>query len=440
MSTLPQSPLTAGLGPAAARLPGLPDRMLARAVSERLALIEHGILELVDRTGSPGLDGAVFRFGHSDVHPSTGEPLFARVEILDSEFWWAIAMRGSVGAGEAWARGNWTSADPVAVVRLFGLNRALSTGLEGGLARLSRPWLSLFHRLRPNTPAGARRNIAAHYDLGNEFFERVLDPTLSYSCAVFEHEGQSLEDASLNKLERTCRKLGLTERDHLLEIGTGWGGLALYAAQHLGCRVTTTTISRAQHKVATERIRAAGLADRVTVLCEDYRELRGEYDKVVSIEMIEAIGWKQYESYFASISRLLCPNGRALVQAITIQDQYYEDTRRSVDFVQRYVFPGCTIPSTTALLGAMTSASDLRLVHLEDITPHYATTLRHWREALYANSKEIQALGYTEEFLRLFEWYLVYCEGAFQERAIQDVQYVFCRPLDRGAPILGTLG
>jgi len=439
MNTLNASPLTAELGRVAARLPGFSDRVLADAVCRRLGAIEHGVLEFIDTTSAGGAGGRTLRFGHQARHPATGAELVGRVRILDPEFWWALALRGSVGAGEAWARGHWTSDDPVTVVRLFGLNRGLSTGIEGGLARLSRPFLNLFHRLRPNTPRGARRNIAAHYDLGNAFFDLILDPTLSYSCALFDHPGQSLEDASLNKLERTCRKLELGPGDHLLEIGTGWGGLALHAAARFGCRVTTTTISRAQHEVAVARVRAAGLAGRVTVLCEDYRNLRGTFDKLVSIEMIEAIGWRQYREYFAALGGLLEPNGRALVQAITIQDQYFEAAKRSVDFVQRYVFPGCTIPSTTALLQAMTASSDLRLTQMEDLTPHYATTLAHWRRGLHRNGAAIAALGYTPEFLRLFEWYLIYCEGGFEERAIQDVQYLFAKPLDRSAPFLPPL-
>ncbi len=416
---------------------GWMERRLRDAVLGRLEGLSHGVLEFE-------FDGVRKTVGHSPVHPTTKERLVGRIAVRDPELWWSVALRGSVGAGEAFARGLWTSEDPVAVVRIFALNRDRLEGLEGGLARLSLPLLRAYHALRPNSRGGARRNIAAHYDLGNDFFALMLDETRMYSAGIYEGPGTSLHEASVAKLDRIGRKLQLEPGDHLLEIGTGWGGLALHMAERFGCRVTTTTISRAQYEVARERIERAGLGERVTVLLEDYRELRGgayegRFDKLVSVEMIEAIGWRQYPTFFETCARLLKPSGSMLVQAITIQDQHFDAARREVDFIKRHIFPGCCIPSPTALLGAMTAASDLRLAHLEDITDHYARTLADWRSNIAAEGARIRALGYGEEFVRSWDWYLAYCEGGFRERVIQDLQMLFVKPLDRAEHLLGSL-
>jgi cyclopropane-fatty-acyl-phospholipid synthase len=290
-------------------------------------------------------------------------------------------------------------------------------GMERGLARLTVPVQKGLHWLNRNTRGGSRRNISAHYDLGNDFFRLFLDPTMMYSSAIFEPATLSLEQAQCVRLERICRRLDLGPGDHLLEIGTGWGGMAIHAARQYGCRVTTTTISRQQHELARERIAEAGLEDRITLLLEDYRDLKGEYDKLVSIEMIEAVGHEYYETYFGQCGRLLKDAGLMLLQAITITDQRYDAARRSVDFIQRHIFPGSTIPSVTAMLSACTRSSDLRLVHLEDIGPHYATTLRIWRENFQRNLDGVRALGYPEEFIRMWEFYFGYCEGGFAGRA-----------------------
>ena len=291
------------------------------------------------------------------------------------------------------------------------------------------------HALRRNSRAGSRRNIAAHYDLGNDFFRLFLDETLMYSAATYEHPQQSLHDAQLARLDRICHRLELKPTDHLLEIGTGWGGLALHAARHFGCRVTTTTISREQWKLARERVCEAGLQDRIEVLCQDYRDLEGRYDKLVSIEMIEAIGHAYYDTYFARCSQLLKPEGAMLLQAITIPDQRYERARRSVDFIQRYIFPGSCIPSVAALTQSIARASDLRVFDLEDIGPHYATTLAHWRENFRANLSRVRALGYDDQFIRMWEYYLCYCEGGFAERALGDVLMLLVKPGNRRRPL-----
>jgi cyclopropane-fatty-acyl-phospholipid synthase len=313
-------------------------------------------------------------------------------------------------------------------MRILLQNRGVLDGMEGGMARITAPVQKALHWTARNTHAGSRRNIAAHYDLGNEFFRLFLDPTLMYSSAVFERADMTLEEASLAKLDRICRKLDLQPADHVLEIGTGWGGFALHAARHYGCRVTTTTISRRQYELARERIAAAGLGDRITLLLEDYRNLGGRYDKLVSIEMIEAVGHHYYDAYFRKCGELLKPEGMMLLQAITIADQRYDAARKSVDFIQRHIFPGSCIPSVTVMSEAVARVTDMKLFHLEDIGPHYATTLRRWRENLFANIDQVRSLGYPEEFIRMWDFYFCYCEGGFLERAIGDVQMLLVKP------------
>ncbi len=394
--------------------------LAARLLLSRLERIESGSLSVY-------ADGARHDFGDPRQE---GAP-HAAIRVHDPRFWSTVVRRGSVGAGEAYAAGWWTSDDPTAVVRLFVRNRDALTGLEGGLALLSKPFLAAWHALRRNTERGSRSNIRAHYDLSNEFFALFLDETMTYSCGVFADEGTTLREASIAKIDRLCRKLELAPGDHLLEIGTGWGALALHAAREYGCRVTTTTISREQHDLAAERIRAAGLEDRVTLLFEDYRRLEGTYDKLVSVEMIEAVGHRYYDEFFRRCAALLRPEGTMALQAITIADQHYERAKGSVDFIQRHIFPGSCIPSVSALCASMTRASDLRVTDLEDIGPHYTTTLAAWRQSLRERWDDARALGYSDEFLRLWEFYFCYCEGGFAERHISDVQMLLARPLAR---------
>lgn len=404
-------------------------RLLRQAVLSRLSALQWGELELVDGERS-------WVFGTQEVDDGGALAPRVRFEVLDPEFYPAVALRGSVGVGESYGAGQWVCDDLVSLVRIFVRNRAALDGLEGGLARLSMPLLRLAHRLRPNSRDGAARNIAAHYDLGNAFFELMLDPTMMYSAGLYTDSGCDLHTAQIAKLERICEKLDLGADDHVIEIGTGWGGMAEYAARTRGCRVTTTTISRAQFEFATERIRRAGLEDRVTVLLEDYRDLRGQYDKLISIEMVEAIGDDQYPAYFEKLGLLLAPDGLALIQAITIRDDLYARACREVDFIKQHIFPGCCIPSVASLTAAMADHSELRLAHLEDLTPHYARTLADWRENFELHRTELSEAGYDAQFQRLWEWYLVYCEGGFLERAIHDVQLLFAGPLDRRAPLL----
>ena len=288
--------------------------------------------------------------------------------------------------------------------------------------------------------SGSRRNIAAHYDLGNEFFELFLDPTLTYSSGIFETPEATMEEASIAKYERLCQKLRIGPDDHVLEIGTGWGGFALHAAGRYGCRVTTTTISRRQYELASKRVDEAGLADRIEVLLEDYRDLSGSYDKLVSIEMIEAVGHEQLDTFFGVCGERLKPDGVMALQAITVPDKDFEAHARSVDFIKRYIFPGGELVSVGSVNAAASRATDLRLTHLEDLTPHYAETLRRWRTRMFQNLPRMRALGLDDRFLRMWEFYLCYCEGGFEERSIGLVQAVLEKSGARRAPVLGSLG
>lgn len=385
-------------------------------VLQRLRALRAGAIAFVEndvRTVAGSADGAL---GTVEVH------------VRDAAFWPAVALRGALGAGESFVDGDWAADDPARLVRLLLRDRQVLDGVDGGIARLIVPVLRLGHALRRNSRRGSRRNIAAHYDLGDEFFAAFLDPTMTYSSAVFEDARTDLESAQRAKLRRLCTKLALEEGDELLEIGTGWGSMAVTAAGEYGARVTTTTISRRQFAAATARVREHGLSGRVNVLERDYRDLQGAYDKLVSVEMVEAVGHHYLPGWFGRCSALLRPGGAFAMQAITIADQHYESALRRVDFIKRHVFPGSFIPSITALLQAATQGSDLRLVHLEDFGLHYAETLRRWRERLVHNAAAIRAAGHPERLLRAWQWYLAYCEGGFAERYLSVAQLVFTRP------------
>jgi cyclopropane-fatty-acyl-phospholipid synthase len=389
------------------------DKLARAAVLRRLARIDEGRLLL-------RLPGETLEFGPG------GEPS-AEIVVEGLGLFRALALGGHLGAAESYVHGDWRTDDLTSVVRLFLRNRAVLEDLETGLARLAQPARTLAHAWNRNSRTGARRNIQAHYDLGNEFFRLFLDETLTYSAALFEGDDRTLGEASVAKYDRLCRKLALAPHHHVVEIGSGWGGFALHAAERYGCRVTTTTISQRQRELATERVREAGLADRVTVLLEDYRDLRGQFDRLVSIEMIEAVGHHYFETFFERCAALLAPDGLAAIQAITIQDRYYEAARREVDFIKRYIFPGSCIPSVSVLTSAA-AATDLRLVHLDDMTPDYAETLRRWRRNFLARWPDIARLGFDESFQRLWEFYFCYCEGGFDEGVLGSLQMTFAKP------------
>jgi cyclopropane-fatty-acyl-phospholipid synthase len=316
-------------------------------------------------------------------------------------------------------------------MRILALNQKAFEDMEKGLARLTAPLYKLYHFLRKNTRKGSRANILAHYDLGNEFYALFLDETMTYSCGIFEDKDSTLKDASEAKYDRICRKLRLHPGVHIVEIGTGWGGFAIHAAQNYGTRVTTTTISDEQYRFAQNRIKAAGLENQITLLKKDYRDVSGQFDRLVSIEMIEAVGHQFYKNFFCKCSQLLKEDGIMALQAITIGDQIFDRHKRTVDFIKRYIFPGSCIPSITAIGKAVAAATDLRLVDLEDITPHYARTLREWRRRFFAKIERVKEMGYSDTFIRMWEYYLCYCEGGFAERYIGDVQMIFAKPMWR---------
>ncbi|CAI8952049.1 cyclopropane-fatty-acyl-phospholipid synthase [Pseudomonas sp. IT-P12] len=405
-------------------LNGLSGSLLRRCVLRQLAHLKHGQLVIVE-------DGERLVFG------STGHSLLGEIQILDPAAWGLVASNGSIGAGEAFIHGYWSSPDLTAVIRVFVSNLEVLDALEGGLATLGRPLVQGLHWLNRNTREGSRKNIAAHYDLGNDLFEQFLDPTMMYSAAQFRSPEDSLEQAQLNKLERICQKLDLKPSDHLLEIGTGWGSMALYAAQHYGCNVTTTTLSKEQYAYTARRIEALGLQDQVTLLLKDYRDLTGQYDKLVSIEMIEAVGHRFLPVYFKQCAHLLKSNGLMLLQAITIREQRYEQARNNVDFIQRYIFPGGALPCVQKMLEIVSRDTDMNLLHMEDFGLHYARTLRLWHENFRRAQGRLSELGYDDGFLRLWEFYLCYCEGGFLERTIGTAQLLLAKPAAMPAPLLG---
>lgn len=409
--------------------PGNFDRFLRRQLLGQMAQLKHGRLFLRDVCGDVELGEP------ASAHPQ----LQVHIDVLDPGFYRAVAMNGSVGAGEAWMDGLWRCDNLVGLIQLLVRNRDMLDGMESGLARLGGMAMRSWHALRRNTLAGSRKNIAAHYDLGNDFFELFLSPDLMYSSAIWTDPDDTLEIASERKLERICRKLDLKPSDHVVEIGTGWGGFALYAAKNYGCHVTTTTISREQHALASQRVAEAGMSARVELLLEDYRDLRGQYDKLVSIEMVEAIGAEYLDTYFQQLGDLLKPDGLALVQAITIEDHRYDQALKSVDFIKRHVFPGSFIPSINALLAAKTRASDLALVQLEDFGQSYALTLKAWRERFMAKLAQVRAQGFDERFIRMWEFYLAYCEGGFRERSIGVSHLLMSRPGNRRPAVLPEL-
>ena len=393
--------------------------LLRKAMLDKFACLENAVLTIKDPLGEfvLGSEGA--------------DALSARIEVLDMSFYRQVALGGSIGAAESYMDQYWQANDLCRVIQIFVRNRYLLNSMESGLAILANQLLKVWHFSNRNSQQGSRRNIAAHYDLGNELFALFLDQHSMYSSATFYHPDLSLEDASTAKLERICQKLQLQPDDHILEIGTGWGGFAIYAAKNYGCHITTTTISKEQYQAAQQRVIDAGVADRVTILMEDYRDLQGRYDKLVSIEMIEAVGHHYLDTYLKQCAALLKPNGLALIQAITIEDSYYYQALKSVDFIKRYIFPGSFIPCVSAIVASAARSTDLRLINLEDQGESYALTLNHWRKRFLAALDQVRAQGYNEEFIRMWEFYLCYCEGGFKEKSISNVQLLLAKPGNR---------
>ena len=387
--------------------------VIERVVRAKMSALQRGQLTLE-------LGASLKSYGPGG-HPE------AWVHVRDRRFFAALAFGGHIGAAESYVRGEWETEDLTALARLFAANRETLDGLETGLARFSEPILAAVRLLNRNTRRGSATNIQAHYDLGNEFFSSFLDETMTYSAGIFLEPSSSMKEASIAKYDRLCRRLRLNQDDALVEIGTGWGGFAIYAASTYGCHVTTTTISFEQHAFATRRVAEAGLEDRVTVLLRDYRDLDGSFDKLVSIEMIEAVGHQYLDLYFETCSRLLKPQGLAAIQAITILEDWYDPEQRQVDFIKKHIFPGSFIPSLEAIRGASMRAG-LELAEETDFTSHYAETLRRWRLRFEENWSAIAALGFDERFRRLWEFYFCYCEGGFAEGVLRSKQIVLGRP------------
>jgi cyclopropane-fatty-acyl-phospholipid synthase len=369
--------------------------------------------------------GQLYEFGKSQGKDS----IYAAIVIHNPQFYPDVLFKGSLGAAESYMKGHWSTDSLTDVVRLFVANiDLLNRQLDAGWSKLTAPLMRICHWLRKNTHSGSKKNIIAHYDMSNEFFQLFLDRTMGYSCGIFEHENSTLHEAQVAKFDRICKKLALSSRDHVVEIGGGWGGFAMHAAQNYGCRVTTTTISNNQYRYMQRIFADAGLEGKITVLQQDYRELNGRFNKLVSIEMIEALGHHFLDIFFAKCCELLKPDGMMALQAITVPDNEFCRHKNSVDFIKRYIFPGSCIPSVAAINTSISRKTDFRLMHLEDITLHYATTLRLWRERFFANLDKVKALGFSESFIRMWEFYLASCEGGFQERYNGDVQIIFARP------------
>ena len=351
------------------------------------------------------------------------------IRVTSPNFYWGSIIGGSIGAADAFIQKGWETDDLTALLRLFLRNEVAQHYEEKSRFEMAKWWRWMIHQFKRNNIQGSRRNVAQHYDLSNEFFSLFLDENMMYSSAIFPTDNADLETAARHKLDVICQKLDLKPSDTVLEIGTGWGGFALHAAEHYGCKVVTTTISQQQYDLAKQRISEKNLNDQITLLKQDYRHLTGIYDKIVSIEMIEAVGHQYYSTFFSRCATLLKPNGQMLIQAITIQDQAFERAKHEVDFIKRSIFPGSCIPSVTSLLSAMTKSSDLRLFHLEDIGLHYAKTLQLWRERFFQAQEQVLALGFDNTFMRLWDFYFSYCEAGFAEGYLGDMHLHFVKPL-----------
>ncbi len=422
MNTLRSASTTRPLPEEADRL----TRWLRPRLRDQLDRLEGGEVTLIE--------------GHRRHHLGQGGPLKATLVVRNSRAWKRLALGGTVGAAEAYMDGDWDVDDLVALVQLLAANLERVNGeMENGTARLGRWLLAALYRLQRNSLKGSRRNIAAHYDIGNALFATFLDERhLMYSSAVFPYPEASLEEASTFKLDLMLDRLDVRPHHHLLEIGTGWGGLAIHAARTRGCRVTTTTISEEQYAHTARRIEEEGLGDRITLLKQDYRELAGRFDRLISVEMIEAVGHQYLDTYLATLDRLLTDDGQAMLQAITIRDQRFEAAKREMDFIKRYIFPGGFLPSHRAILDGLARRTSLNVLALDEIGTHYARTLREWRHRFEANLERVRKLGYDERFIRMWRYYLCYCEGGFLERSIGTCHLLLAKPGARPAPQTGS--
>ena len=395
--------------------PGILAKLFRNRLHAQFEKIKHGCIVLNENNKK-------IVFGNKN------DVLKTEATIFSNEFYILAGSGGEVGVAEAYAAGYWDAEDMVKLIQIVIKNQEIQEALDGGMAKLISPFNRLIHRYRKNTMSGSKNNIVAHYDLSNDFFQKWLDRSMTYSCAVFEPKEISLYDASIEKLDRICRKLELKPSDHVVEIGTGWGSFAVHAVRNYGCSVTTTTISEEQFDYVSQLIEEEKLSDKITLLKNDYRDLSGQFDKLVSIEMIEAVGYNYIRKFFQVCSNLLKPDGLMAFQGITYHEQGFENHLNSVDFIKKYIFPGSNLISVNHVLSTIKESTDLSMVHLEDITKHYAKTLRLWRKKYMSVLPSIKGMGFSDEFLRIWEYYFIYCEAGFRERYIGDVQIVMAKP------------
>ena len=385
-----------------------------KAIFDKFKVIEAGFIKLKDGSET-------FTFGNKSDNLKTS------IIIHSQEFYVLLGSGGTMGVSEAYMAGYWSSSNLVALLQIVLRNRSVLDSLDSGIAKLIQPVNKQIHKSRQNTLKGSKSNILAHYDLSNEFYSLWLDSTMTYSCGYFNNEDSSLKEASIEKIDRICRKLKLSKEDSLLEIGTGWGSFSAHAVENYGCNIVTTTISDAQYKYAYKLFKENNLSSKIQLLNIDYRKLDGKYDKIVSIEMIEAVGYQFIPEYLQKIDSLLKPSGKAVIQGITYNDQSFETYKNSVDFIKKYIFPGSCLISLSQILDVLKIQTSMALIDMEDITIHYAETLKRWRENFFRALPEIKKLGFSDSFIRMWEFYFVFCEAGFLERNIGDVQLVLAK-------------
>jgi cyclopropane-fatty-acyl-phospholipid synthase len=393
-----------------------------KALLKKFKNINTGFIELKD-------GDSTYTFGNQS------EKLKTSITVFSQEFYVFLGSGGSMGVAEAYMAGYWSSSNLLSLLQIVLKNRSTLESLDSGIAKLIQPVNEKIHKKRQNTLKGSKSNILAHYDLSNQFYSLWLDPTMTYSCGYFERKDSSLEEASIEKIDRICRKLKISKEDTVLEIGTGWGSFAAYAAENYGCKIVTTTISDAQYIYADRLFKEKKLSTKIKLLNIDYRKLNGKYDKIVSIEMIEAVGYQFIHEYLQKIDSLLKPDGKAVIQGITYNDQNFEKYKNSVDFIKKYIFPGSCLISLTQILDALKIRTSLALVDMEDITIHYAETLKCWRQNFFKVLPKIKELGFSDSFIRMWEFYFVFCEAGFLERNIGDVQLVLAKERARNIRI-----
>ena len=385
-----------------------------KAFIKKFKKIKTGFIKINDKEGN-------FSFGNPR------DDLQTEVHILSQDFYVMLGSGGVIGVAEAYMAGSWKSSNLRTLLQIVLQNKKVLSEIDTGLAKIIRPINIMIHHRKKNTILGSKKNILAHYDVGNEFYKLWLDRTMTYSCAIFENSSSSLENASIEKLDRLCRKLDIKKKDNILEIGTGWGSFAMHAAKNYGCSITTTTISDAQYSYVEELISTHRLGSKITLIKEDYRNLKGKYDKIISIEMIEAVGYEFIPLFFSKVSSLLKPDGLVALQGITYNDQQFDIYKNSVDFIKKYIFPGSCLISIAQIANVIKYNTDLAIIDMEDITLHYAETLKRWRENFLSSTEEIKQLGFSKHFIKMWEFYFAFCEAGFLERNIGDVQLIFAK-------------